>query len=41
MQHVYAVGEATYTVTGNATITQFETDGQSFEIVPSMITAVA
>jgi hypothetical protein len=41
VQHVYTLGEATYTVTGNATITDFETDGQSFVIYPNKITAVA
>lgn len=41
VQHVYTQGEATYTITGNATITEFETDGQSFTIVPNLITAVA
>jgi hypothetical protein len=40
VQHVYRQGQAVHTVTGNATITDFETDGQSFEIVPSTITAV-
>ena len=41
VQHVYTVGEVVYTVTGNATITELETDGQSFEIVPGTVTAVA
>lgn len=41
VQHVYNVGEATYTVTGNVTITDFQTDGQKMVIVPNEITAVA
>ena len=34
-------GGVTYTETGNATITLFETDGQNFTVVPSQITAIA
>ena len=41
VQHVYNLGEALYTVTGNATITDFQTEGQSFVIYPSEIIAVA
>ena len=41
VQHVYTSGEATYTVTGNVTITDFQTTGQRLVIVPNEITAVA
>ncbi|KAG0649231.1 hypothetical protein D0Z07_4288 [Hyphodiscus hymeniophilus] len=41
LQHVYTADGATYTVTGNVTVTDFERVGQSFVVVPSVITAIA
>ena len=41
MQHSWVCEGVAYTETGNKTITELETAGQSFEIVPSVITAVA
>jgi hypothetical protein len=41
VQHSWVCEGVAYTETGNKMITELETAGQSFEIVPSVITAVA
>ena len=41
VQHSWTEQGVSYVETGNVTITELETSGQSFEIVPSQITAVA
>jgi hypothetical protein len=42
VRHTWTDAEGvTYTETGNATITLFETDGQNFTVVPNQITAIA